>query len=452
VEKKVCDYYSLNMKEKNKKQDKDHITISIPRGFYENEVICLPTILKEYDNIENIFNALQYIACISIQIDQLKKIEYKYGSVAYNNCVRRVTDIIHLLMKEKFRKEDIFVVDVFESDTFIIFLSAPRKEKTQLLDHLEVIAERARINIKKPLFELLYPLLKENIKLKIGYALIIKNPMIKNIRLITQLISESKIMGYFLADRQSYKSKYLLQRLIINQQITTLFQPIVNLNTLEIIGYEALSRGPENSEYVSPLILFIIAEQSGLSFELDRLCRKKAFEAIQNQNIQTKIFVNTLTMTIHDPDFRGLYLRELLEDLKVKPKNVVFEISEKLAIDNYDIFKKAHKDYTDIGIVHADDDIGKGYSDLERILELKPGYLKVDISLVRDIDKSYIKQELIKAMIHLAKSINSEIIAERIETVGEWEKLKALNVRYGQGYLFARPSTELNNLNTSLLK
>jgi hypothetical protein len=153
-------------------------------------------------------------------------------------------------MKERFRKEDIFVVDVFESDTFIIFLSAPRKEQTQLLDHLENLAERVRLTIKKTLFELLYPLLKENIQPKIGYALIIRNPMIKNIRLI------------------------------INQQVTTLFQPIVNLNTLDSIGYEALSRGPENTEYVSPLILFVIAEQSGLSFELDRLCRKKAFESI----------------------------------------------------------------------------------------------------------------------------------------------------------------------------
>ncbi|MBN1699274.1 MAG: EAL domain-containing protein [Spirochaetales bacterium] len=453
MEKRQCSDYSVDMgKTKKRKEDTSHITTSIHKGFYENEIICLPTLLKEYDNIEAIFTGLQYIACISIQVDQLKIIEYKYGSVAYGNCVRKVTAIIRTLMKEKFRKEDIFIVDVFESDTFIIFLSAPRREHTQLLDHLDVLAERARIIIKKSIFELLYPLIKENVTPKIGYALMIKNPMIKNIRQITQLLNESKKMGFFLAERQHYKSKYLLQKIIINQQVTTLFQPIVNLDTMDVIGHEALTRGPDNSEYTSPLVLFIIAEESGLSFELDRLCRKKAFEAIRNCKIQTKIFVNTLTMTIHDPDFRGLYLKELLDDLKVKPENVVFEISERLAIENYDIFKQALKDYTDIGIVHADDDIGKGYSDLERIMELKPGYLKVDIALVRDIDKSYIKQEIIKAMIHLAESINSEIIAEGIETRAEWEKLKALNVKYGQGYLFARPSTDPTAIDISGIK
>jgi EAL domain-containing protein (putative c-di-GMP-specific phosphodiesterase class I) len=320
------------------------------------------------------------------------------------------------------------------------------------LDHLENISERIWIGIEEELFKLLYPILKENIKVSIGYNLIIKNPMIDNLHLVMQLISDSKKMGEFTLAKRDHIRRYTLQKIIINQEIYSVFQPIVDLRDLNIIGYEALSRGPKGTEYASPQMLFALALECGLSFELDRLCRKKAFESAQHIKTNSKIFVNTLATTIHDPEFRGYYLKELLEDLKIKPENVVFEISEKMAIENYDMFRTALKDYNDIGIIHADDDLGKGYSDLERVMELNPGYLKVDISLVKDIDKSFIKQEIMKAMSNLAQNIGSKIVAEGIETKSEYEMLMSLGIKYGQGFLFARPSEDLDSIQKNFIK
>jgi EAL domain-containing protein (putative c-di-GMP-specific phosphodiesterase class I) len=148
-------------------------------------------------------------------------------------------------------------------------------------------------------------------------------------------------------------------------------------------------------------------------------------------------------MTIHDTEFRGEYLKELLKDLKLKPENVVFEVSEKLAIDNYSLFRESMKDYADLGIVHAGDDLGIGHSGLERVMELNPGYLKIDMSFIRDIDKSFIKQEIVKAIVNLSLSIGSKIVAEGIETKKEHEKLLELKVMYGQGYLYGKPSERL---------
>ncbi|MFH2098421.1 MAG: EAL domain-containing protein, partial [Pseudomonadota bacterium] len=189
--------------------------------------------------------------------------------------------------------------------------------------------------------------------------------------------------------------------------------------------------------------------ESGLSFELDRVCRRKALERARNMETNKKIFINTLHMNIHDPEFRGAYLKELLDDLKLKPENVVFEISEKLAIDNYDLFRGAMKDYTDVGIVHAGDDMGTGYSDLERIMELNPGYMKVDISFIQGIDKSFMKQEIVRAMVNLSLNIGSKVIVEGIETKAEYETLKRMGVPYGQGFLFAKPSRTLGPIRTS---
>ncbi|MFP4477081.1 MAG: EAL domain-containing protein [Desulfatibacillaceae bacterium] len=416
------------------------VNVDIHEGFYFNRRLELPTVVKEYQKVEAILEDLGYMACITVHVEQLSKVEYQYGSNAYNHLLDRITNSLKRIKESEFRGHDIFVVDLYDADTFVIFLSAPREDRTQLVYHLEAISERIRVALEQEVFELLYPYLKEYARPSIGYALEIQNPMVNNMRLLRQLVRNAKAMGEFMAVKRGYVSRYTLQKIIIEQDLHTVFQPIVDLVTLDIIGWEALSRGPKNTEFNSPKLLFLLAQECGLSFELDRLCRKKALESVKRVDPDKKIFVNTLSMTIHDPEFRGMYLKELLEDLEIKPENVVFEISEKLAIDNYDMFRNAMKDYTDVGIVHAGDDMGTGYSDLERIMELNPGFMKVDISFVRNIHQSFIKQEIVKALVSLANNIGSQVIVEGIEKREEWTQLRNMGVQYGQGYLFARPA------------
>lgn len=428
----------------NKNGGIDLISASIHSDFYFNRYLDAPTLIKVYPEVEKILSKSKYLACITIRVSQLQNIEYLYGSIVYNNLLTRVNHVLKEVRKDAFRNEDIFLVDLHDVDTFVIFLSAPRKKETQLLNHLESIAERTRIRIERQLFDIFYPYTKHYQRPAIGFALVINNPMISNMRLVMQVLNNSIRMGEFLVSRNDYTSKFHLQKVILEESVDTVFQPIVDMRTLKVFGYEALSRGPGDSEFLNPLLMFTFASDFGLSFELDTVCRKKVFERARKLRTGKKIFVNTLTMTIHDPEFRGAYLENLLKDMKIKPENVIFEINEKLAIDNYDLFRSSMRDYQDIGIVHASDDIGTGYADLEKIMELNPGYMKIDISLVRDIHKNYIKQEMIKAMVALAENLGSLVIAEGIETQDEFETLRFLNVSYGQGYFFGRPSENLD--------
>jgi EAL domain-containing protein (putative c-di-GMP-specific phosphodiesterase class I) len=141
-----------------------------------------------------------------------------------------------------------------------------------------------------------------------------------------------------------------------------------------------------------------------------------------------------------DPEFRDSYLKTFLEELKLNPVNIVLEVTEREAIENYELFKEAVQYYSDVGFAIAVDDTGAGYSSLETVVELKPQYIKIDISIVRDIDKNILKQELIKAIIGLAKQMNSTLIAEGIETIEELNTLKKIGIGVGQGFLFAKPS------------
>ena len=162
----------------NNSVSEDYVSVSIYKDFYFNKSLCLPTILKEYPKLEKVFVENQYLACITVQVAHLKKIEYQYGSDLYNKMLSRITELLKTLRDEGFRTDDIFVVDLVELDTFVIFLSAPRDKSTQILDHIENIAERVRIFLEQEIFRMFYPYLKEYSRPSIGYGLIIKNPMI----------------------------------------------------------------------------------------------------------------------------------------------------------------------------------------------------------------------------------------------------------------------------------
>jgi len=201
-----------------------------------------------------------------------------------------------------------------------------------------------------------------------------------------------------------------------------------------------LTRGPEGTEYESPYMLFDIADESDLLFELDRLCRRHALSAAASLNQDYKLFVNLMPTTLRDPEFQGERMLEFLAANNLSPSRIVLEITERLAIENYDLFLEAMRSLTDMGFDIAIDDMGAGYSGLEKIIHLNPRYLKFDLMMVRDIDTSFVKREMLKAIHSLAGNVGADVIAEGIERVEELDTLLELGIPYGQGFLFARPS------------
>jgi EAL domain-containing protein (putative c-di-GMP-specific phosphodiesterase class I) len=153
-----------------------------------------------------------------------------------------------------------------------------------------------------------------------------------------------------------------------------------------------------------------------------------------------KLFLNCLPTAIHDPSFRGDVLRNTLEELRLRPSDVVFEISEKESIGNFSVFREARDYYAGLGFQIALDDTGVAYGSLEAVMELSPDFIKVDLSLVRGVDSDPPRQELLRALHSVAMTIDAQIIAEGIETSDELATLQRLGIPLGQGYLFGRPA------------
>jgi len=241
---------------------------------------------------------------------------------------------------------------------------------------------------------------------------------------------------------QEQKTYHELEKILQCKEIKAVFQPIVSLVDGEVFGYEALSRGPQGSLLEKPDVLFPAAEQFNKLWELEFLCRSKAFARGNGLPKDKMLFVNVDPKIINDPRFQKGVTLEMLAHYKIDVSNIIFEITEKNSIEDYRSFRKVLDNYTSQGYQIAIDDAGSGYSGLKLLAEIRPQYIKIDMDLVRNIDKDSLKQALIKAFYEFSLMTNMKIIAEGIETIDELNTIINIGIPYGQGYLLQRPAAE----------
>ncbi|HSP05780.1 MAG TPA: EAL domain-containing protein, partial [Acidobacteriota bacterium] len=144
-------------------------------------------------------------------------------------------------------------------------------------------------------------------------------------------------------------------------------------------------------------------------------------------------------------------LSEFVAELGLRQERIVLEITERVAIQEWESFKKVLHDFRKHGFKIAIDDMGAGYSSLQAIAELEPDFLKFDISLVRNIHENLIKIGLLETLVSLSNKINAKVIAEGIEEKDEYQALRNLGVDLGQGYFFAVPSPDFPAVNSKAL-
>ena len=229
--------------------------------------------------------------------------------------------------------------------------------------------------------------------------------------------------------------------------IFTKFQPIICLSTGDIVGYEALSRGPEASLFENPTYLFEIAEKLTLVEDLDMLCREKAILNASKLSLDTKsmkLFINVDAASMAYPKHNKGTTLSCTEKYGLNIDNIVLEITERAFIKDSKAFFEALAHYQSQGFSIAIDDLGSGSAGLKIISEANPHIVKIDKFLVENIDKSFKKQAILKMVIEMCHRVfNSKIVAEGIETFDEYGTVRALGVDWGQGYLFGKPSYAL---------
>lgn len=232
------------------------------------------------------------------------------------------------------------------------------------------------------------------------------------------------------------------QKVLADKALTPLYQPIVDLQFGQIIGYEGLIRGPSDSPLHAPTRLFGLARQHGRSIELERVCRRIHIDKFQALGLAGKLFLNMSPDALLMPDNELQNCLAHMQEAGMRPGNIVIELTESEATSNYSLLRQATEEYRGAGLQIAIDDLGEGFSSLRLWSELRPEYVKIDKYFIQDINNDSVKRQFVRSITEMAQQSKSEVIAEGIETEAELDVVQRLGIRYGQGYLLARPSSQ----------
>lgn len=219
---------------------------------------------------------------------------------------------------------------------------------------------------------------------------------------------------------------------------TMAFQPIVELSKRRVRGYEALVRGLGNESAYS----VIARVNAGNRYRFDQLCRVKAIRLAAELDMDTMLSINFLPNAVYRPD---LCIRTALEAAATHgfpAEKIMFEFTEGERVKDNQHIKQIVEHYREIGFKTAIDDFGAGYSGLKLLADFQTDIVKVDMDLIRDIDRDRARQVILKNCLRMLEELNIECLVEGVESGDEMLCLQDLGVDLMQGYYFARPGFE----------
>ncbi|HVY32701.1 MAG TPA: EAL domain-containing response regulator [Polyangiaceae bacterium] len=211
------------------------------------------------------------------------------------------------------------------------------------------------------------------------------------------------------------------------------FQPILRASDGSVFGYEALLR-TEEPTLIRPPLVVDAAERLHALPRLGRRVRELASAAMQNAPTEACLFLN-----LHPADLADEQLFDAASPLSRLASRVILEVTERAAIEEIDDVERRVHELRQRGFRIAVDDLGAGYAGLSSFALLEPEIVKLDVSLLRDIDQSPVKQKLVASMTALCKDMGFLVVAEGIETLAERDCVVSLGCDLLQGFLFARP-------------
>jgi diguanylate cyclase (GGDEF)-like protein len=251
------------------------------------------------------------------------------------------------------------------------------------------------------------------------------------------------IMSANRAKQSKSRDTMLLPRLIEilqQSQLNALFQPIVNMTTGEIIGYEGLIRGPSDSPLHSPMNLFRVAAANNMSAQLERMCCKVVSTRFAQLKLPGKLFLNISPESLLQYEVNRGEALGYLHEIGISPERVIIELTENQPAYDYELLREAVMFYRGMGFQIAIDDLGEGFSTLRLWSELRPEYVKIDMHFIQGINLDPVKLQFVRSIHEIAQESGTLVIAEGIETQTELLMIRDLGIAYGQGYQFARPS------------
>lgn len=399
---------------------------SLEYQFYHDELTTLPNRKKLIETLSSDKDSILMI----INIDKFQHINDLYGDKIGNDIIKNTANII----KENVSKEAILFK--LHADEYAIYQPSEvvYEEIKDLALHLANCIENHTFIIND---NEIY--VNATIGVAYGTSFLLHNAdmalkLAKKTRKKYLIYNSSMNIEHEYAQNLKWSKK--IKDAIENDKIEPLFQPIVDTKTSKIVKYEALIRMiDEDGEYVAPIHFLELAKKNKLYPKLTKIVIEKTFNIFKN--IDAQVSINLSVQDILNEDVYSTIIQKLHE-YKLGDK-IVFELIESEGIENFDEIIEFISEVKKTGAKISIDDFGTGYSNFEYIMKLKVDYIKIDASMIKDIDKNINSQMVTGTIIDFAKKMDIQTIAEFVHSQSVFEVVKEMGIDFAQGYYFGKP-------------
>jgi diguanylate cyclase (GGDEF)-like protein len=375
-------------------------------------------------------------ALLIINIDDFKEINDFYGHVAGDSILKKFSN----RLKNMFKEKQYIRLKRLSGDEFaLLFVQKPS------LEGFIKIAEKLINDVEKMIF--LYKKNEISIRVTIGGAYQIDRALEKADIALKSAKRERK--SFLLYDEklnieEQYKDNMewvkKLKKAIEQDKIVPYFQPVFDNKSEKIASYECLIRLVEsNGNVVSPYLFLTIAKKSRLYSELTKIMVEKSCRHFEN--IDCDFSVNLSVDDILDKDMVK-YIKQKIKKYSVANK-IIFEILESEGIENYEEVSFFISEMKKLGCRIAIDDFGSGYSNFEHLLKLDIDYIKIDGTLIKNLDKDVNAQVVVETIVGFAQRLNILTVAELVHNEAVFIKARELNVSRSQGFFLGTPEENI---------
>jgi predicted signal transduction protein with EAL and GGDEF domain len=235
-----------------------------------------------------------------------------------------------------------------------------------------------------------------------------------------------------------------LRRAIERNEFKVYYQPIIDLQTDDVSGFESLVRWYHPERGLVPPDQFIrIAEETGLIVEVGLMVLRESCRQLREWQASTELSSLTVAVNLSAKQFAQPDLvqqvKEILRETELEPQYLKLEITETVVMENAEVARTMLSQLCSLGVQLSIDDFGTGYSSLSYLHRFPVRALKIDRSFIGRMGADGENSEVVKTINTLANNLGMSVVAEGIETEDQLQQLKAMGCRFGQGYIFSRP-------------
>lgn len=398
-------------------------------GLYNRSTFCRKTADFLRQNPEGTYNMVQF------DIERFKVINELYGNFMGDRILLLIAEGLQKCLKSK------GTYGRLEADHFAVCLPAGTEELQQVRDQMEKSLASVKIEQKINLYYGVYTIEDRGMSVDL---------MCDRANLALRTVKGNSNRAYAVYNDELYQVVLSEQQLtnsmeeaLLQRQFEVYYQPVVDLNTGDVVSAEALVRWnhPEKG-MVSPGFFIPFFEHNGFIIKLDAYIREEVCRNMMElrrrglRNIP--VSVNVSRLEFYDPNLCRSII-DLTERYRLEPQMMRLEITESAYTDNPQQLLAAMKELQNYGFQVLMDDFGSGYSSLNMLKDVPVDILKMDMKFLEDQGISGRGPEILASLVRMAKKLGMRTIAEGIETKEQGDFLRSVGCEYGQGYYYARP-------------